>query len=233
MKNVGEPSKALATLRAYLASQSKEATGYVYFFQAEMGGPVKIGYSGSPRARRKELQTGHGEVIVCLGYLRGTKQSESMLHHAFADQRVRGEWFAPAPMLTNLIGEIAITDDPGMQRARKIVKVQTASVPVELPRNPQTVKPNMGFRLEPPTPIPCPRCGEMIPPGHYWERKGKTEGFGNVWVMRHRKESGKWCLLYAGAAELLALFAEYQPDWWDTAAQLMGLQSNERAGRAN
>ena len=231
--DIQEISKEVATLRAYLESQSKQATGYVYFFRAAQGGPIKIGYSTTPRARRKELQTGHGDVIVCVGYLRGTKQSEAMLHHAFAAQRVRGEWFAPAPMLTNLIGAITVTDDPGMQRARKIVKVQISTVLGELPRNPQTVKPNMGIRLEPPTPIPCPRCGEMIPLGHYWQRIGKTEGFGGVWLIRHRKESGNWCGLYAGTAELLALIAEYQPDWWETAAQLMGLQSKEGGMRAN
>lgn len=221
-------SKELATLRAYLESQSKQATGYVYFFQAATGGPIKIGYSVSPRARRKELQTGHGEVIVCLGYLRATTRSEAMLHHAFAEQRVRGEWFAPMPVLTSCIGAIAVTDDPEMRRARKIVTVRTPAALVALPRDPQIVNPTIGIRLEPPIPIPCPRCGQMITPGHYWERIGKADGFGSVWLMRHRKENGKWCLLYAGAAELLALIAEYQPDWWATAAELMGLLSVDR-----
>ncbi|MFD4862470.1 GIY-YIG nuclease family protein [Streptomyces atratus] len=54
---------------------------------------VKIGTSVSPEKRLKELQTGNPDRLEVLWYTSGGRELEALLHRAFADHRVEGEWF--------------------------------------------------------------------------------------------------------------------------------------------
>ncbi len=100
-----------------LRAEGERANGYVYFFQSRGDGPVKIGFSTSPRSRREQLQTAHGERISCLGYFAATKRAERLLHRHFAESQTFGEWYSPTVALLDMIATVAITDDANMARA--------------------------------------------------------------------------------------------------------------------
>jgi hypothetical protein len=74
---------------------------------------------------------------------------------------------------------------------------------------------------QPAATVVCGVCGELIPPGHYWERAAPTEGRRAGWLLRHRKANGKWCKNFAGDAEIVALLPEVAPEWWDEAKGLI------------
>lgn len=68
----------------------------VYFIQPVGGGPVKIGVSNCPVARLTALQTGCPvplEIVKTIPAIRN--KTERDIHKAFAEYRVRGEWFSP------------------------------------------------------------------------------------------------------------------------------------------
>lgn len=54
---------------------------------------VKIGTSSNPAGRVKAFQIGCPLELRLLGNWWGGSLVETYLHHAFADRRVRGEWF--------------------------------------------------------------------------------------------------------------------------------------------
>ena len=70
--------------------------GYIYLFQNETDGLIKIGYTrGNINKRRKQLLTGSsGEITVVKTILTtlGTT-TEAYLHNVFNSKNVRGEWF--------------------------------------------------------------------------------------------------------------------------------------------
>ena len=55
---------------------------------------IKIGYSGNPGRRIKELQTGNSRKLALMGWVSGgDKAYESTLHEKYSTFRVQGEWF--------------------------------------------------------------------------------------------------------------------------------------------
>lgn len=65
----------------------------IYFIESDAG-PIKIGYTeSSATERREELQTGSAWPLSLLGTIEGDRETEAMLHHKFAAQRMQGEWF--------------------------------------------------------------------------------------------------------------------------------------------
>ena len=46
----------------------------------------------------------------------------------------------------------------------------------------------------------CPRCGEALPAGAYWERLQAPPDRHPAWRCRHRRVSGDWCFVHAGPA---------------------------------
>ena len=78
----------------------------VYFVQQGSTGPIKIGRSKNPRYRVRELSCGSCEPLNLLATTPGWEAEERALHMRFAQHRIRGEWFAPAPELVSLIEEI-------------------------------------------------------------------------------------------------------------------------------
>lgn len=77
--------------------------GFVYFVQAGVGGPVKIGWSQDVPRRMAELQTGNAHRLALLGTIRGRMERESAVHARFTHLRMEGEWFRDAPELRDYI----------------------------------------------------------------------------------------------------------------------------------
>jgi hypothetical protein len=79
------------------------AHGFVYFIQADDGGPIKIGWALDPIARLKELQVGCPEPLSLLMTLADEGGLETQLHRRFATLRLRGEWFRAEQELAALL----------------------------------------------------------------------------------------------------------------------------------
>lgn len=68
---------------------------YVYFIQAEHGGPVKIGHTKDLAHRLAELQSASPYPLVIRSAFLGSLQDETAMHQRFAAKRLHGEWFEP------------------------------------------------------------------------------------------------------------------------------------------
>lgn len=79
----------------------------VYFVTCRETGTVKIGSSLEPRARMKEIQTGHPYALALEATVPGGTEEEFNYHRHFADDRLKGEWFK----LTDAI-ELIIRNNP-------------------------------------------------------------------------------------------------------------------------
>lgn len=93
----------------------------IYFIQAEDGGPVKIGYTGSSvKSRLTTLQVSSSKKLNVLAKIRGSKTFEKHLHNKFDHLRISGEWFKPEQELLNFIAELVeleISDLPREDRS--------------------------------------------------------------------------------------------------------------------
>lgn len=67
---------------------------FVYFAQAQSGGPIKIGISRDPVRRVAGMSGGSPERLDLLLVKRATEKMEYRLHQIFAAGRLHGEWFA-------------------------------------------------------------------------------------------------------------------------------------------
>ena len=84
------------------------ARGDLYFIQSGTDGPIKIGMTGYRIERRmKALQTAHPFKLVLLALVRGAGIDEPEYHARFAEHRLEGEWFRPAPELLAEIERLA------------------------------------------------------------------------------------------------------------------------------
>lgn len=97
-----------AVLKAY----KPRRYGFVYFIQAEHGGPVKIGYSESIGKRLEQLQTSSPYRLRVIGRMRGGRTREKELHERFEHSRLNGEWFDLTDELQQLID-----DSPDLEEA--------------------------------------------------------------------------------------------------------------------
>ena len=70
---------------------------FIYLLQAESGGPIKIGLTTNPGARRTEHQTSHPETLRYIALFRAPAYFESTLHRHFKPEWLRGEWHNPSP----------------------------------------------------------------------------------------------------------------------------------------
>ena len=84
----------------------------IYFIRS--GQYVKIGRANSPLARLRQVQTGNPLQGELLAVLPGGRNSEARLHSAFAEYRVRGEWFQLVPAIEEFITD-ARRDHPECQ----------------------------------------------------------------------------------------------------------------------
>ena len=75
----------------------------VYFIQAGLDGPVKIGWSRVVPRRLQELQRVHYEELRLLAEIPGGASREEELHAQFQSSHLRGEWFRPSSELLSFI----------------------------------------------------------------------------------------------------------------------------------
>ena len=89
-------------------NEEQAPDSWVYFVQAETGGPVKIGRSANPSARLASLQTAHPHLLRIVAKMAGGAEVERAMHRLFAASRIRpeGEWFNPTPDLVAFIKEV-------------------------------------------------------------------------------------------------------------------------------
>lgn len=96
----------------YLESDLREwqrdrcaAESWVYFIQGDPGTPIKIGFSAwaEIKYRISNLQSGNPQTLRLLCAAPGDRYWEKALHHEFATDRVRGEWFACSDKLLALV----------------------------------------------------------------------------------------------------------------------------------
>lgn len=111
---------------AELRARRLSAGWYVYFIQAEDGGPVKIGRSKNPTERLKALQTASPKRLV-IRRLQSMHYHESLkvekgLHRRYAEARLDGEWFRPIPELATLARAIPEVED-GFDRLARAVGI--------------------------------------------------------------------------------------------------------------
>jgi Meiotically Up-regulated Gene 113 (MUG113) protein len=67
--------------------------GAVYCVGPSDARRIKIGWASEPLRRVRTLQCGSADDLVIHGFLPGSRSLERGLHDAFADRRLRGEWF--------------------------------------------------------------------------------------------------------------------------------------------
>ena len=104
--STGEP-ELISTQRLRLRQQALQwRYGGVPEEEAEVR-PVKIGRcSRDPAIRLQELQVGNYRPLfdICVIPVRDAVAVETELHRAFAEFHIRGEWYAMAPIIHQMIG---------------------------------------------------------------------------------------------------------------------------------
>lgn len=86
-----------------IARLGQTPKGYIYFVQAEGGGPIKIGHAFDVAKRLSELQIGAPQALQVIATTPGTRATEDEFHRRFADDRLHGEWFESTPRLRSFI----------------------------------------------------------------------------------------------------------------------------------
>lgn len=85
--------------------------GFVYFVQAEDGGPIKIGWAQDVASRVRQLQVGQSRRLRVIDAIKCSRTYERKLHRQFAASRLFGEWFEPTPELLELIEREGLRSD--------------------------------------------------------------------------------------------------------------------------
>lgn len=80
----------------------------VYFMRRTDGvGPIKIGCSKMLPRRLAAMQVWSPHIIEVVAHCPGTFADEQRLHRQFAEHRLHGEWFEPAPELLSVVARVA------------------------------------------------------------------------------------------------------------------------------
>jgi hypothetical protein len=80
---------------------------YVYFIRpVGMDGPIKIGFSNSPKTRLETLAAWSPFPLEIIGFVKGTYQDERFLHDCFFEQHSHREWFKFSPLLRDTIAKV-------------------------------------------------------------------------------------------------------------------------------
>jgi hypothetical protein len=100
----------------------KKGAALLYFIQDGNDGPIKIGWTTNVRERISRLQMGNPRPLRVVAVILGGEEEESRWHNDYADQRLRGEWFAPSECLlarirfsSSCIAQIYSGPTPGEQ----------------------------------------------------------------------------------------------------------------------
>src|SRR5690554_5965022 len=83
--------------------------GYVYFVYSEAQGAIKVGYASDATTRLTKLQTGNPDRLEMYVLVRASYPCERLIHEAFSDDRIVGEWFRATPKLQSF--SLALEDE--------------------------------------------------------------------------------------------------------------------------
>jgi hypothetical protein len=92
----------VAPMRTYRPAPS---VGSIYFVGPE-GGPIKIGFASRLEFRLKDLRTMNAFPLIVHAVAQGSPRLERDYHKRFAEHRLHGEWFDPAPEILAEIDRI-------------------------------------------------------------------------------------------------------------------------------
>jgi len=92
----GNAKEEAAAKAAEEAAASVVEYADLYFITSK-GGPIKIGVSNNPAKRLKGLQTSNPYQLTLSAVIPGGALMEGEYHKRFAEHRLVGEWFNPAP----------------------------------------------------------------------------------------------------------------------------------------
>ena len=88
----------------YLFPSPEKSAVSVYFIQAEIGGPIKIGQAVDVRRRLADVQNYSPFPLVVLAVVPNSGETaERELHKRFSAVRDHGEWFAPTAEILEYI----------------------------------------------------------------------------------------------------------------------------------
>jgi hypothetical protein len=85
--------------------------GYIYFFQENFLGIIKIGYSKHPWLRVHQLNFKMPQNLEILGYMPADGKRDGFYHKMFEEHQYvpnKKEWYNPAPEILKLIKERSI-----------------------------------------------------------------------------------------------------------------------------
>ena len=107
----------------------------IYFAQAEVGGPIKIGYSADVEARLKELEGHYGQRLNLLKTLPGDRAEERRIHKHFAKHRLgKTEQFQPVAEIMQFVGlPLLVGADPQAVEAMEISPTRAKMSAFRLP----------------------------------------------------------------------------------------------------
>lgn len=97
-KNAREKAKERRKLREkekrFPAQSKKQDEGFLYFIECVEEKSVKIGFTANLTKRFQSIRNNKlPNNVKLLGYVKGTRKSESILHDMFSRYRSHGEWF--------------------------------------------------------------------------------------------------------------------------------------------
>ncbi len=84
----------------------------VYMIRQGERGPVKIGTAKDVARRLGTMQSGNHERLILLRMFEGGVAEERLLHKAFADHRITGEWFSWTQTMLGDVGLSEIATQP-------------------------------------------------------------------------------------------------------------------------
>lgn len=113
------------------------STGFVYYVQAEVGGPIKIGSAANVERRLIGLQNGSPLLLKLIGVEPGGRLRERELHIKLHYWRLHGEWFS--------------SKSAEVQRELKVARKEWG-----IPRKNRTPKRLLAEKV-------CSKCGDEAP----------------------------------------------------------------------
>jgi len=82
---------------------------FVYFVEATNSHAIKIGMTRTSLLDRLDaLRTANHEPLRMVGWMVAEPMTEALLHRRFRANRLRGEWFSPAPDLLDYIASVRL-----------------------------------------------------------------------------------------------------------------------------
>lgn len=106
----------------------------VYFLQAGVGGPIKIGFTkGNPENRIRALQVASPVKLILIGTANGNNLEEKLLHFHLCGHRLIGEWFHPAPQVMEAIANAMKGEFPRKPKVEQPPK-KSIAVAVIIPK---------------------------------------------------------------------------------------------------